>query len=230
MEPVPHPSIPDKDLRQDAERARETSSDPGLLRPSVLALVAANLVPIYGALFLGWKTFPILLLFWIENVILGIFNALKMLCAGQGHLLKIFLVPFFCFHYGMFTFIHGIFIMSFFGGAFRQGAPFPDGNAILEIVRHERLDWAIVGLFLSHALSFVLNYLREGEYRQASPSVLMQQPYGRVVVMHLTILLGAFLVAALKTSSLVLVLLVVLKVVLDVRGHLRERQKFKRAE
>ena len=106
----------------------------------------------------------------------------------------------------------------------------PDGNAILEIVRHERLDWAIVGLFLSHALSFVLNYLREGEYRQASPSVLMQQPYGRVVVMHLTILLGAFLVAALKTSSLVLVLLVVLKVVLDVRGHLRERQKFKRAE
>jgi hypothetical protein len=237
MEPAPPSPIPDKVLRQvaeavacmkgaDAPPPAGAPPDSGLLRPSVFALVAANLVPVYGALFLGWETLPILLLFWVENVIIGLFNALKMLCAGQGHLLKFILVPFFCVHYGMFTFVHGVFVMGFFGGAFRQGSPFPDERAVMEVVQREHLGWAIVGLFLSHALSFVLNYLRGGEYRQANPAALMRQPYGRVVVMHLTILLGAFLIAALKTPSVALVLLVVLKVVLDVRSHLHERRKF----
>lgn len=31
-----------------------------LLRPSVIALVLANLAPVYGVLFLGWQVFPIL--------------------------------------------------------------------------------------------------------------------------------------------------------------------------
>lgn len=58
----------------------------------------------------------------------------------------------------------------------------------------------------------------------------MQQPYGRVVVLHLTILLGAFLMAALKSPTVGLALLVILKIGLDVRAHLRERRKFAAAK
>ena len=97
-----------------------------LLTPSVLLLIVANLVPLYGVFFLDWQIFPILLLFWMENVVVGIFNVFKMLVASPAKptswLTKVFMVPFFCFHYGMFTLVHGVFIFGFFGGYFTSGA------------------------------------------------------------------------------------------------------------
>ena len=53
----------------------------------------------------------------------------------------------------------------------------------------------------------------------------MQQPYGRVVVLHLAILGGGFLIMALKSPTAGLVLLVVLKIILDVRSHWKERRR-----
>lgn len=49
--------------------------------PSVLALTAANLIPVVGVLWLGWQVFALLLLFWLENVVVGAFTVLRMLAA-----------------------------------------------------------------------------------------------------------------------------------------------------
>jgi hypothetical protein len=49
------------------------------ITPSIIFLSIANLFPIYGVLFLGWEVFIILFLFWMENLIIGFFNILRML-------------------------------------------------------------------------------------------------------------------------------------------------------
>ncbi len=200
-----------------------------LLRPSAIVLVLANLGPLYGVLFLGWKVFPVVFLFWLENLIIGALNVFRMLLADPNNksmwVLKIFLIPFFCIHYGLFTFIHGIFVMGLFGGMFRQGAPFPDENVVLSFIRDYQLGWAIVGLALSHIVSFIVNYVGEGEYLKASPIKAMQQPYGRVVILHITILIGGFLVMMLQSPMIGLLLLVSLKIGLDLRAHLSEHSK-----
>ena len=89
-------------------------------RPSVIALVLANLVPVFGVLFLHWEVFPLMFLFWSENAIIGVLNVLKMLTANPESPVswagKLFIIPFFCVHYGMFTFVHGIFVIALFGG------------------------------------------------------------------------------------------------------------------
>jgi hypothetical protein len=193
-----------------------------------LALIAANLVPLAGVFLFGWKVFPLLLLFWFENVIIGFFNALKMLFAAPDQKFqwaaKLFIVPFFCFHYGMFTFVHGVFVVALFGGGMNRG--FPSPATFLNEMFEQKLVWAVLGLFVSHGISFAHNYLIGGEFRRAGVQSLMTQPYGRIVVLHLTILLGGFLMMALKSPALGLVLLVVLKVLLDLRAHLAERAKF----
>ena len=83
-------------------------------------LLAANLVPLAGVLFFGWSVFATLLLFWVENVIVGAFNVLRMLVAqpqiGAMWAAKLFMIPFFTFHYGMFVTVHGIFVLTLFGG------------------------------------------------------------------------------------------------------------------
>jgi hypothetical protein len=50
----------------------------------------------------------------------------------------------------------------------------------------------------------------------------MFAPYGRVVMLHLTILFGAFIIAILGAPIGALIVLVVLKTAFDLRLHLRQ--------
>ncbi len=88
------------------------------------------------------------------------------------------------------------------------------------------LGWAVLGLAISHGISFASNYIRNGEYKRANLMQLMMQPYGRIIVLHITILGGGFLMMMLHSPTIGLLLLVALKIALDLGGHLAERKKF----
>jgi hypothetical protein len=197
--------------------------------PSATALVAANLVPLGGVLFFGWDVFVVVFLFWLENVVVGFFNVLRMLWvergAEQAPLAKFFVMPFFVVHYGMFTAIHGVFVLVLFGGLGVRGASFPTLDTVVHVIAEYHLWLAVVALFVSHGYSFLTNYVARQEYRRVTLQDLMKQPYGRVVVLHLTILLGGFLAMALQLPAVGAFLLVVLKVALDLRAHLREHAR-----
>jgi hypothetical protein len=77
-------------------------------------------------------------------------------------------------------------------------------------------------LFVSHGLSFLLNYLGKEEYRRTSPARQMTAPYGRVIVLHLTILFGGFVAAFLGAPIGALLVLVGLKTIFDLGLHRRE--------
>jgi hypothetical protein len=181
-------------------------------------------------LFLGWKIFPLLVLFWLENVIVGVFNVFKMLVAsptspGQWAA-KVFTIPFFCVHYGIFTLVHGVFVFVLFGDIFMQGAEFPSVTAVSQVFGGFQIGWAALALFLSHLVSFIFNYIGKGEYKQSKVNDLMAQPYGRVVILHVTILAGGFLIGALGSPIFALLILIVLKTVIDIQAHLREHKKY----
>ena len=199
-------------------------------QPSVIALGLANLVPVAGVFLLGWEIFPLMFLFWSENVIIGVINVLKMLTANPESPLswaaKLFIIPFFCVHYGMFTFVHGVLVIGLFGGGLTPGTGFPTPETFWRMAHDNYLGWAILGLAVSRGISFATNYLGSGEYQRASLQQLMQQPYGRIVVLHLAILFGGFLMLALHSPVWGLLLLVALKIALDLRGHFAERRKF----
>lgn len=202
------------------------------LTPSVLGLILANLLPLYGVIFLQWHVFTILFLFWLENVIIGFYNVLKMLLAQPENtpawLAKLFLVPFFTFHYGFFTLIHGLFVILLFGGNFFSTSGLPAPELVLSIIIEQKIVYAFLALFLSHGLSFLYNYLGKGEYTQANLQGLMAAPYSRIVVLHLVIILGGFIVMSLKSPLSGLILLIVLKIYTDMRSHLKEHRKYKR--
>lgn len=262
---------------------------------SAILLIVANLVPLVGVLFFGWSLLTILVLYWVENGIVGLWNIPKILLA-QGAILPTVIPPipddaalaasgwdparaaklraewegarqaqqaaldaaaaarsnhpsagasaggriglaiFFAMHYGIFWFVHGVFVFllpTFVGGGSGLlagcGDPDPFGNLpgcgapMGEIVWSSVIIGA-VALFISHGASFLLNYLGRGEYLATSPMRQMGAPYGRVVVLHVTILFGAFAVAFLGAPIGALLLLVGLKTAFDLGLHLRERR------
>ena len=201
------------------------TAGPGFrITPTAVVLIAANIVPLVGMLFFGWSVYATLLLFWAENAIVGVFNILRMLAADPDNPLawasKVFMVPFFTFHYGMFVTVHGIFVLELFGKVHTRGFPTP--SVFWSAILNAGIAPAVWGLALSHAVSFAFNYIGAGQYRTASLPMLMSRPYGRVMILHVVILVGGFLVMALGSPTLPLALLVVLKTALDLRGHVRE--------
>ena len=139
-------------------------------------------------------------------------------------LAKLFLIPFFIVHYGGFTLVHGIFVFAVFGNAANVSPSEMSAGFIVETIRSSGVVWAALALLASHGFSFVTNYLGAGEYRNADPKVLMGQPYARVIVLHITIIFGGFVMLSLGSPRAGLVLLVVLKIGMDLRAHLKERQ------
>jgi hypothetical protein len=199
-----------------------------LKRVSVITLILVNLFPIFGVLFLGWQVFSILFLFWTENVIIGAINVVKMALAPAdekfGHGSKIFMIPFFCVHYGVFTLVHGIFIFVLFGGFLDNFEDFTDFPDALGTLFTADLGWAVLALAASHIVSLVANYIGKGEYKKASLGMLMGQPYSRVVVLHLTIIIGGFLLSIFGSPVAGMVLLILLKTFIDLMAHLMQRR------
>jgi len=198
---------------------------------SIVSLTAANLVPLFGAVFLGWNALYIVLLYWAENVIIGFYNILKMAFwkpkQSAGHLTKLFFIPFFTFHYGMFTFVHGVFVMALFSGAFTNHGGFSNGPSfalLCSVLSGDRI-FALAALFISHGISFVSNYFVGGEYKRTSIEKLMKAPYGRIVVLHIAIILGGFITQALGQPVGVLVILIIMKIALDIKLHLMQHKK-----
>jgi hypothetical protein len=200
---------------------------------AVVALVVANLVPLLGVLFLDWSVWNILVIYWLENGIVGFINVLKMTAAtgedaGPGpaftvngrpatSLSKPALVPFFVIHYGIFWFVHGIFVLTLpVFLTLGSGTTLElDPGAIL---------LAAIALAISHGLSFLWNFLRGGEYRRVTAAGLMFAPYRRLIVLHLTIIFGAMAVLFTGAPAAVVAILVGIKTLLDLGLHLAEHR------
>src|SRR5256886_295617 len=152
-----------------------------MLTPSLLALLLANAFPIVGVLFLGWTVFPLVLLYWLENVVVGAFNVARLLLAQPREPAywagKLFLIPFFVVHFGMFTYIHGALVLALFGP--RGTKPFDLLETVPPAIRANHLGWAVASLVASHGLSFSGNYLRNGGDQRASLNALVTHPYPR---------------------------------------------------
>jgi hypothetical protein len=191
-------------------------SFPGPIGLSAVALVAANLVPL-GAVALGWwSTYEVVLLFWAENVVIGAIHVLRFatLAVLAGKLAALGVAVFFSLHYGMFTFVHGVFVETLFAPG--DGAP----DALALLLSPQGLLFGLGALTVSHLLSYATHFVGGGEYRRVEPSELMVQPYGRVIVLHLAIILGGALTMTLNEPAIGLVVLVLLKIGLDLRAHL----------
>ncbi|MEM6325535.1 MAG: DUF6498-containing protein [Bacteroidota bacterium] len=191
--------------------------------PSAVGLVLANLIPLIGVIWLGWDLFGIMWLYWAENGVIGAFALLRMLTAGEPirwwtALARVFPAGFFTVHYGMFWVVHGVFVYSLFGSGREL-----DGMALAEVVRD--VPWeGLVPLVFSHGASFVLNYLAGGEWRATDTGTEMFKPYGRVVVLHIAILGGGFLLLQAGGAVWAMALFVLLKTGLDLGIHLKGHQ------
>ncbi|MHC4451421.1 MAG: DUF6498-containing protein [Planctomycetota bacterium] len=191
-------------------------------RLSALALIVANLVPLVGVAAWGWSLGELLAIYWAESAVIGILNVFKMLRIGGVRAIPLCL--FFCVHFGGFMIGHAVFLGVFFLAG--------DGG-VASILGAVMIQVAV--LFLSHFISFLVHWVSGPEKRATSQlertfalSRQMFAPYKRIIVMHITILLGGGPILMLGAPQWALYLFVVLKLGVDLAAHVKEHNAFTR--
>jgi hypothetical protein len=197
---------------------------PGLQR---MAALGSAVVMAAGIAFLGWPTFTVLALYWLENVIVGAFTALRILAAGSrtgryGESLAV--TVFFCVHYGLFCAVHGIFVATLFGGI--RNTPHLSDPLFLMLGRigSDRIGvLVVVAMVVAAALDAWRAMAAVDADDPRAVSRIMSEPYGRIVVLHVVLIAGGFLMAMLHLPSVAALLLVAFKLVYDL--HLLRRRQ-----
>ena len=188
---------------------------------SMLALVAANMLPLLGVLLGGWTLAEMMVLFWAESAVIGFYNLFKIAVVAKWW--APFPALFFTGHFGGFMSLHFLFIYEIFVRGMGAEYPAPGVvDALTPLLTH--LWPALLALFVSHGVSFAMNFIARGEYKRAKVASLMSAPYVRIVVMQFTIIFGGWVVMLLQNPLPALVLLIVLKVIADLHAHYGERK------
>lgn len=231
--PTPQPV---GDLTADTA-ARSVALPPPLSAP---ILIAANLLLLVGVLYWEWSVPQIVVLYWVENLVIGAIHVLRILCAspegwgsassavqstaGERMAAKIGLAGFFVVHYGAFCAAHGSFLGTLFPVRGLSGAELEIWQLLTGMLREPGSLAAIGVLVASHGYSFARNYLGRGEYRRVNVGMMMLRPYGRIFVVHLFVIAGGLLLQGYRATVAALLLFIALKTGIDYAMHRRERR------
>ncbi|MCC6562156.1 MAG: hypothetical protein IT478_12420 [Xanthomonadales bacterium] len=157
-----------------------------------------------------WGVFPVLGLYWFENACTGWFQYRRMsdLERARPDPRQPFpMSRFFAMHYGIFTSVHGILVLAFFGlasGGFREAAN---------------------GWWLSAAVVVFLQWQGYREWQRADGAMrsssgrLMAEPYARVLVLHVIVLVGGFLALSAAEPRNILMLFAALKLAVELAAN-----------
>jgi len=192
---------------------------------SARSLVIANLIAIALALLEGWDLDELMLIYWAQSVIIGIFSFRRMLDLKEfsvegmrqnGRVMqaneatKKSTAWFFAVHYGFFHFIYLMFLLGnerlIFGGSWFF------------------LLLCVAVFFFNHRYSFQIHRERDAR-RKPNIGTIMFFPYLRIIPMHLTIIIGGAMGHA---STAALLLFLILKTFADVVMHKIEHSAWRK--
>lgn len=187
----------------------------------IIPLLLINLLPVACVALFGWSAFILLFLYWAENVVVGIFTLVKMLIAGLAKgpweiVPTLFYSSFFVVHYGIFCTVHGSLIWTFANGFGDD----PDLSQLSALLIGQFLNNAVIltNLFVItafHLYLFIGFWLLPGRWRKEKTNEIMASPYGRIIVIHLTILIGGFITVSLGEPLYMVFLLALLKTLME---------------
>jgi hypothetical protein len=185
---------------------------------SGIGILVSNLLVIVLAVVEGWSLGSMMVIYWAQSVIIGIFHVFRMLLlrsfCTDGFTSNGQRVPenakgkrstaiFFAVHYGFFHLIYGIFLIAGAATGIGEGAPAApepargagwfDGPVWFVI--------SILGFVAGHGYSFYQN-VKADLANRPNLGVMMFLPYARILPMHLTIILGGMVGASLGSMLL----------------------------
>jgi hypothetical protein len=206
--------------------------------PSTILVLFADLYPLAGVLWWGWDAFVLLMLYWMETAVIAFWALARILTLAPGSdesgeslayrvKQRLGLTLFFLVHASGFMGGHLLFLWVAFSGKWGETIHNPH-DFIQQMVLPYHL-WVPLGMaFVARGIAFVRDLwsrhshaaLAAGSAEQRNNAIgaIVGGLYGRIVLMHITILAGVGIAKKLGSIG-PFVLLIAIKIVFDVLIH-----------
>ncbi len=209
----------------------------------LMNLVLMNLIPVFGVLFFGWDARDLILAYFIETIIVVLFHAVRLWYVHKrfghlpeteakrsqytpkdggtqmpGNILPIFILLF-C---GIFIFVQSMILggfaeKSFPNGIFRAMYDAAVGN----------LAWVLISFSLWQMVVFVREIISNKYYGTPAEEIVLQ-PFKRILVQQLTVILGGFVILFGGGMAYLFVMILV-NLAVDLFGYFIDNAKLKLA-
>lgn len=166
-------------------------------------IILSNLVPVYGVWFLGWSAVDVFIVYALETLLIGVITLLKIFIAtlykkndtwyNQGTSSTVsgfFFMFFFLIHFGLFAAVQ----TAIFSASANINPP---GSGMLHFFFHfyEYINGDVAIMLAGFGISYFawnfIPFLLRQEYKTTPMMLLMFQPYGRIFIQQLTVILGS---------------------------------------
>lgn len=193
---------------------------------SVVFLVLVNLIPLFEVLFFNWDVFSLLFLYWLETTIVAFyfilkiwkiigfleeenkeFKEIKEKNPDSYPVVKIIYICIPIFAYGSVISFHLLLLFGIFKG---------------QSITFNELIFPFLFLFISHGISYFKNFIRNKEFLKTDFKKQLFQLYRRVYFIQIILFLESFLAMIFGYPVFVLAIMVLSKIVLDVKAHVKE--------
>ena len=170
-------------------------------------LIIVNLIPLYCVWFEGWNASQVFLVYCLETVIVGVVNVLKMACVtifirktdtwenngSRTNQSGWFFIFFFIVHYGFFVFVQ---TQIFFGvsGLIPGNSLLGNYAQIPALLGHDGKLMLLI-FIMYYTVQTFMDFFLSGKFRTVGLGRLMFEPYIRIFVQQLVVILGSMFLA-----------------------------------
>jgi len=165
-----------------------------------------NSIPLIGVVWFDWSVFEVLFLYWFENLAIGVAHAARLVISTRTNAISNGwpTTTFFMLHYGLFTLVHGVFVVVFFGVI---------GGGLGEV------DFGFVGpvfaVVIWQVAFLYIDAVHSEQFKGREPDSMMFAPYPRVFALHIAVIAGGWVVGETGAPIWALAALVAVKSLFD---------------
>jgi hypothetical protein len=194
------------------EQEELSTSDAITIWVSIASILGGNFLPVIGVLYSNWDAASIVILYWIENLIIGFYTVLKMRLtktpSKTRSKVNLFVV------YGALWLVDGIVVVVLFLS--NDIRLLLQDNDVIKFL-HSEILWSILMsilvLFVSHGILFVQNIKK---YAIEIPEKFTREAFLQIIPIHFMLVVGALLNVNISGGKIyALLLLVVLKTLFE---------------
>jgi hypothetical protein len=211
----------------------------------IIRIFISSLIPLAGVLFFGWNVMNLVVIYWLENIVIGIFNYFRIkrisdFKQSDHPKLKYLLtnkdvpgnptmwektnysskhqeyIAHYIWPYALFTFNMG-FVLIF---------------GCLYLVFELRLN-SVLGvliflfvILLTDLVSYLVEYYNQsGKFKKTEVIPKLEGAFGRMAILHMGVFVGTLIMIGVYNSVYIVILMALLKIVVELNVELR-RAKF----
>lgn len=187
------------------------------------SIIAGNLLPILGIVWLGWDASTLIILYWMETAVIGLWTVLRLAVtpqeklprfgafgANDAHVDGLGLGLFLLLHAGFFMGIHMFMLSGIAPGEWSRHLASPVAF-VTDFVIPTGLWIPLAGLCISRG-AVTLHEIR----MQRPAGHFIAGFYARIILMQMVILMGGMLALLLDSPAVLLMLIVVFKTIVEV--------------